>query len=110
MKKTPDDGRPTPPAPTALWAYAYRMEPPQNDARMALVRALLDEENGEARRGTVKWTARLVSETHVTHVLIVSDSPELSHEGNRKLEVGLKAAGVAFSVTVPMLVGGASES
>ncbi len=111
MKKTPDAGRseaPLPPAPSpaALWAYAYQIDPPQAAAGMALIRALLDEENGEARRGVRKWSARLVVEPQVTHVLIVSDSPELSHEANRRLEAELKASGVGFSVTVPMLVGG----
>lgn len=90
----------------ALWAYAYRMTPPQAEARMGLIRALLEEENGGATSRTRKWSARLVVEPQVTHVLVVSDSPELSHEGNRKLEAELKASGVDFSVTVPMLVKG----
>lgn len=106
MKTTSDEARPAIPARTGLWAYAYQMEPPQTEARMALIRALVDEENGEAKRGSRKWTARLVVEPQVTHVLIVSDSPDLLHEGNRKLEAELKAAGVHFSVTVPMLVSG----
>ena len=107
MTKTPDAGTPRTRASAALWAYAYQMEPPQTEAGMELVRALLDQENGEARHGAPRWNARLVVERRVTHVLIVSDSPELSHEGNRKLEAELKAAGVDFSVTVPMLVAGA---
>lgn len=106
MRKTSDEGSSTSPAPAALWAYAYRMEPPQTEATMALIRALVDEENGEARHGSRKWSARLVVEPQVTHVLIVSDSPDLLHEGNRKLEAELKASGVLFSVTVPLMVGG----
>lgn len=110
MKKTSDEAGPTGPAPAALWAYAYRMEPPQTEARMALIRALVDEENGEAKRGARKWTARLVVEPQVTHVLIVSDTPELLQEGNRKLEAELEASGVRFSLTVPMRVGGPDRS
>lgn len=111
MKKTSDAGRseaplPPPTARPALWAYAYQMDPPQTAAGMAPIRALLDEENGEAGRGARKWSARLVVEPQVTHVLIVSDSPALSHEANRKLEAELKASRIGFSVTVPMLVGG----
>lgn len=110
MKKTSDEGRLSVPAPAGLWAYTYQMEPPQAESRMALIRALVDEENGEAKRGPLKWTARLVVEPRVTHVLVVSDSPELLHEGNRKLQAELKASGVRFSVTVPMLVGGPGRS
>lgn len=110
MKKTSDGATPMTPAPAGLWAYAYRMEPPQTEARMARIRALVDAENGEAKRGHLKWTARLVVESQVTHVLVVSDSPDLLQAGNRKLEAELKASGVQVSVTVPMLVAGPGRS
>lgn len=73
---------------------------------MSLIRALLEEENGQAKHGTRRWTARLVVERQVTHVLIVSDSPDLDREINRRLEAKLKELDVRFSITVPLPVGG----
>lgn len=109
MKKTSDEGTTTP-ATAGPWAYAYQMQPPQTEARMALIRALVDEENGAAKRGLRKWTAQLVVEPQVTHVLSVSENAEFVHGGNRKLEAELKASGVRFSMTMPMLVAGPGRS
>ena len=87
-----------------LWAYGYEMVPPHREDLMSTIRGLLDRENSEAKREARTWTARLVTEQQATHVLIVSTSPKLDLEINRKLETELKALGVQFMVTVPMLV------
>lgn len=88
-----------------LWAYAFQMSPPQPEEGMERIQALLDEENDEARLGAGTWVARLVTEPQVTHVLVVSDSPELNRALNTRLEAGLKELDVRFHVTVPMPLG-----
>jgi hypothetical protein len=44
----------------------------------------------------------VVPEEVITHILVVSDSPDQDHEGNRKLESELKELKAKFSVSVPM--------
>jgi hypothetical protein len=88
----------------SLWAYAYQMLPSRAAHRTKGIRALLEGENREAKRADRNWTARLVLEQHVTHVLIVSDTPELDRDINRRLEARLKEMEVRFAVTVPMPV------
>lgn len=99
-----DAGEGTPSPEGTLWVYGYEIVPPQHVQRMMAIRTLLDRENDEARRTARPWSARLVTELQATHVLIVSSSPELDLEANRKLEAELRALGGEFVVTVPMPV------
>ena len=92
-----------------LWAYGYEMIPPHRQQGMAALRGLLAREHGDAEREARTWTARLITEQRVTHVLIVSDSPELDREINQKLETELQALGVDYFVTVPIPVAGEVE-
>jgi hypothetical protein len=109
MEKSRIGGEETPSPGRTLWAYGYEMVPPHREDLMTEVRGLLDRENGEAKREARTWTGRLVTEQQATHVLIVSTSPELDFEINRKLEAELKALGIEFRVTAPMLVGDRAE-
>ena len=93
-----------PSAGRTLWVYGYEMIPPHHEQRLSEIRGLLDRENLEAKRNARTWSARLVTEQQATHVLIVSSSPELDLEINRKLEAELKALGGEFVLTVPMPV------
>jgi hypothetical protein len=88
-----------------LWAYGYEMTPPHREQGMAALRSILEQEHGDAARKARTWTARLITEQQVTHVLIVSDSPELDLEINQKLETELRALGVEFLITVPVPIG-----
>ena len=97
-----DAGKGTPSAEKTLWVYGYEMIPPQHEQQMTAIRELLDLENNEAKRTARTWTARLVTRPQATHVMIVSTSPELDLEINRKLEAELRALGGEFVVTVPM--------
>jgi len=109
IEKSRIDGKETPSTGRALWAYGYEMIPPHREDLMTAIRGLLDQENGEAKREARAWTGRLVTEQQATHVLIVSTSPQLDLEINRKLEAELKALGIEFRVTVPMPVGERAE-
>jgi hypothetical protein len=44
----------------------------------------------------------LVVEEQVTHILVVSDSPNQDLEVNRKLEAELKRLDAAFVITTPL--------
>jgi hypothetical protein len=85
------------------------MVPPHHEQRLTAIRGLLDRENLEAKKNARTWSARLVTERQATHVLIVSTSPELDREINRKLEAELKALGGEFVLTVPMPVSDDAE-
>lgn len=105
MNDTSSAGKDMPPTGKPLWAYAYQMNPPQAEHRMEQVRALLEQENGEAKLGAGTWVARIIVEPQVTHILVVSDSPELNRKLNTRLEVSLRELDTRFSITVPMPLG-----
>jgi hypothetical protein len=92
------------PASKAIWAYAYQIVPPQPEDRLRSIKTLLDHENTDARRGARTWAARVVLERQVTHILVVSDSPEQDREVNRRLEAALQELDAGFSITVPLPV------
>lgn len=88
--------------PKTLWAYAYEIVPPQAEDQLNAIRTLLEKEHSEAERAARTWTGKLVCEQHVTHILVVSDSPDQRREVNRRLEGRLKQLKAEFSLTVPM--------
>jgi hypothetical protein len=92
------------PTPKTVWAYAYQILPSQSAARLHSIKALLDHAHTEAQRDARTWTGRVVVEEQVTHILIVSDSPEQNHEANRRLEAKLQELNAGFSITVPIAV------
>lgn len=87
-----------------IWAYAYQIVPPQPAERLHTIRALLDREALGAKTRARTWEGRLVAEEHVTHILVVSDSPEQDLEANQRVEAELRDLEAGFSVTVPMAV------
>jgi hypothetical protein len=95
-----------------LWAYAYEILPTQVEGRMHAevegrmhaIRTLLKEEHLKARQASRTWTGRVVSEQQVTHILVVSDSPDQHRAINRRLETRLKELKAAFSLSPPVAV------
>jgi hypothetical protein len=92
------------PAPKTVWTYAYQIVPPQAEGRLATIKKLLDHEQADARLGKRTWVGRVVLERKVTHILVVSDSPEQNREVNRMLEAELTLLNAGFSITAPMAV------
>ena len=92
------------PAPKTIWAYAYQILPPQGAERLRPITALLDHAHTEAQRGERRWTGRVVIEEQVTHILIVSDSPDQDHDVNRRLEAKLQELSAGFLITAPIAV------
>lgn len=86
------------------WAYAYQIAPPQSADRMRAVKALLDHEGAQAKVQQRTWAGRFVVEKQVTHILVVTDSPDQDLDVNQRLEEALRGAGVAFALTAPMAV------
>jgi hypothetical protein len=95
-----------------LWAYAYEILPTRVEGRMQAevegrmhtIRTLLEEEHLKARQASRTWTGRVVSEQLVTHILVVSDSPDQHRAINRRLETRLKELKAAFSLSPPVAV------
>lgn len=106
MMNTPThDRNETSPPDRSLWTYAYELRPPHAERRMKAIRALLEDANGGAVKEARKWSGRLILENQVTHLLIVSDTPETDGDINRRIEDALKELEVRYSVTLPMPVG-----
>lgn len=87
-----------------IWAYAYRLEPPQSASRLREVKALLEREHNTAKDRSGTWEGRLVDDERVSHILVLSDTPDLTGEANRRLESALKAINARYNLTVPMVV------
>lgn len=104
MNRPVDHQKGTGPSEGPLWTYAYELRPPHAVRRMRAIRALLEEANGGAATEARRWAARLVTENQATHLLIVSDGPDMDGEINRRIEAALKELDVAYTVTVPMPV------
>jgi hypothetical protein len=96
--------QPTDPSKKSVWAYAYQIEPPRTPNRLGSVEAILEREQKDAGAGSRTWQGRLVSEEHVTHILVVSDSPAQDREVNRRLEAAFRAMDLGFTLTAPMPV------
>lgn len=90
--------------PPIIWAYTYRLEPPQPPARLKAVKVLLEREHAAAAARAGTWEGRLVADDRVSHILVLSDSPDLTSEPNRRLEIALQSIEARFSLTVPMVV------
>ena len=90
--------------PPKLWAYAYEILPAQPERRLRSIRSLLEQARSDAKHNARTWEARYVLERQITHILVVTDSPDQASEPNRRLEAALMGLRVGFSLTAPMTV------
>ncbi len=88
--------------PKGLWAYAYRITPPQPRDQLGTIRAILDDANLAAESGGRMWRGRVVLERRITHILIVSDRPGQHLATNQALEAELNRLKVKFVLTEPL--------
>ena len=93
-----------------LWVYAYQFARAPAHDQLGAIRDVLDTEHSAARQDARTWTARLVSEARLTHILIVSDSPDQTRDVNHRLENRLRLLNTSFSLTVPMPLDDDDES
>lgn len=87
---------------TPLWAYTYKLVPPQSASRLKAIRALLAREHADAKTRDARWEGRLVVDDRISHILVVSESPELDLAVNQRIEAKLRALKADFELTVPM--------
>jgi len=93
-----------------LWAYAYKIVPPQSSSKLGAIRTLLKDEAGAAHGSARTWSGRLVLEPDATHILIVSDDIRgRDHPINRQLEAELEQLDAGYTVTEPLAVAGHAE-
>ena len=85
-----------------VWAYAYRITPPQPKQRLDTIQTLLDHEHGVALQEARNWTGRLVLERQATRILIVSDSPDQERAVDHRLAGEVRRLQATFTRTVPL--------
>jgi hypothetical protein len=85
----------------ARWVYAYELDPPQPEPRFRKIRALLRRAQQAAQRGGRLWTGRIVLETNITHILVVTDNPDQVHDVDQAIEAELKHLNMDFALTGP---------
>jgi len=83
------------------WVYAYELDPPQPEPRFRRIRALLRRAQVAARRGGRLWTGRIVVETSITHILVVTDDPGQVREVDRAIEKELHRLNMDFALNGP---------
>lgn len=83
------------------WVYAYELDPPQPEPRFKKIRALLRRARAAARRGGRLWTGRIVVETSITHILVVTDDPGQVREVDRAIEKELHRLNMDFALNGP---------
>ncbi len=86
------------------WAYAYQLNPPQPEPRFAKVRMLLRRARLAAQRDGRLWTGQIVMESHITHILVVTDAPDEVHAVDRAIDAELKRLKMGFAITGPARV------
>jgi hypothetical protein len=93
-------------SPPPIWAYAFRIVPPQSKTRLRAIGALLEQAHLAAHGESRTWAGRLILGAKTTRILIVSDSLARSRDVNRRLEAEFKRLKVDVSVTEPVALPG----
>ncbi len=94
------------PTPRTIWAYSYRLVPPQSAATLRKIKTILEREHRDAEAQHATWEGRLVSDERIAHILVLSESPDLDLAVNHRIEDALRAIDAGFAVTVPLAVSG----
>lgn len=85
----------------ARWVYAYELTPPQPEPRFRRIRALLRRAQLAGQSAGGLWTGRVVVESNITHILVVTDNPGQVHDVDRAIEQELKRLNMNFALTGP---------
>ena len=90
--------------PRTLWAYGYEILPSQGEDPMKEIGTLLSEEHENAKSTERVWAGRMVREQRITHIMVVSDSPDQTGRINRRIESRLENLKAGYSLSAPMAV------
>lgn len=85
-----------------MWAYSYRIVPPQPKRCLGTIRTLLDHEHIAARESARTWASRLVLERQATRILIVCDSSDHGRAVDRALAGEMRRLQATFTLTEPV--------
>jgi hypothetical protein len=85
----------------ARWVYAYELNPPQPEPRFKRISMLLRRAQVAARRGGQLWTGRIVLETNITHILVVTDNPGQVNDVDQAIETELRHLNMGFALRGP---------
>lgn len=91
-------------SPKTLWAYGYEILPSQGADPMKEIGTLLSKEHENAKRGERVWAGRLVREQRITHIMVVSDSPDQTGEINKLIENRLEELNAGYFLSAPLAV------
>jgi hypothetical protein len=83
------------------WVYAYQLDPPQPEPRFKKINTLVRQAQSTAQRDGRLWTGRIVVETLITHLLIVTDHPGHVPAVNTAIEKELKHLNMGFALNGP---------
>ena len=86
------------------WAYAYQLNPPQPEPRFANVKMLLRRARLAAQRNGRLWTGQIVMESHITHILVVTDAPDEVRAVDRAIDAEHNRLKMGFAITGPARV------
>src|SRR2546422_10334936 len=86
------------------WAYAYQLNPPQPEPRLAKLKILLRRARLAAQRDGRLWTGQIVMEAHITHILVVTDAPDEVRAVDQAIDAELKRLKMGFAITGPARV------
>jgi hypothetical protein len=93
-----------PPVQGPMWAHSYALAPTLARESIRSIKVLLDRAHADAARADRRLSGRFVVEQRVSHILVVSDSPELDETLHLELISELTRLGAGFTVTLPMIV------
>ena len=85
------------PASNPVWAYVYMIDPPQPAARLQKIKVLLSTEHRAAAERSSTFEGRLITDERISHILVVSDSPDADREVNCRIEAALRALDERYS-------------
>jgi hypothetical protein len=93
----------------SIWAYGYELTPPVTRDRLAGIQGLLDDEHRDADLTERIWAGRFINGDEVTHILIVSGTPDQDRMVNRKVAEELLRLHAGYLVTPSLEVLDAME-
>lgn len=92
-------------APTPhIWAYGYKLSPPVTRLRLEGIQTLLDDEHRDAQQTDRIWSGRLINGDEITHILIVSGTPDQELPVNLRLAQEFDRLAADYLVTAPLVI------